>query len=72
MQSINKFGYTRNDKREKREFETFLNLHNADMKKWRLIFTAESGVSSNERPFDLRYGTAPMRWCHGMTLKFFV
>jgi hypothetical protein len=19
---------------------------------------------------DLRYGTAPMRWCHGVTLKF--
>ncbi|KAH0818154.1 hypothetical protein GEV33_004637 [Tenebrio molitor] len=24
------------------------------------------------RPFDLRYGTVPIRWCHGVTLKFFV
>jgi hypothetical protein len=32
---------------------------------------AESVVSSNERPFDLRCGTVPLRWCHGVTLKFF-
>jgi hypothetical protein len=51
------------------KFEAFLKLHNADMKKWRLSFIAESVVSSNSVLSDLRYGTAPMRWCHGVTLK---